>query len=262
MLIALSGLGGLLILFGGYLIVVEFRRFRRDRSPAPPLAPEDAARDRWTAMVTDLIVGLLLLSALITLQANATFGSASDLNGQAQKASARYQAANAEEQSLIEFGDRMTALLQQHTLAASQLSLHADQARAAGDTALANQLDAAARIESAQARVFHNGFLSYAPSAAGDVFTFDRDAALRLAEERNTDLRTLGPKHAQALESVAADDRAKAGKLLLAAAALIAGVFLWTITRLAWRQRRLATAIPALAAMVAGTVLLVVATLS
>jgi hypothetical protein len=264
MLIALCVLAGLLIVFGFYLTVLEVVRFRGDRKPEPPLAPEEAARDRWTALVTDLIVGVLMVSALISLQANATFAGATDLAGQAQKATTRYQVANAEAQSLIEFGDRMTSLIQQHTLAAAQLNTQAGQARAAGETALATQLEGAARIESAEVRVITHGLLVYGPSetTSAGIFSFDRMAAQQLATELNPDLRTLGSMHAQLLETKAAASRDKAGKLLLAAVSLVAGVFFWTITRLGWKQRRLTTAVPALAAMAAGYVLLILATAS
>ena len=270
MLIALCALTGLLLVFAGYLIIVELIRFRGDRKPEAPLSPEDAARDRWTVMVTDLIVGLLLVSALSTLQANATFASASGLTGQAQKDAAEFQVADAQTSSLIEYSDRLTGLIQQHSLAAKELNTEGDAAQSNGDDRLANRLYAEARVESAEVRVLTYGFLGAAPSESQQLtYTFDRSTAAQILEEINANLRTLGPGPQQSgptqrerLETQAADSRAQAGKLLLAAAFIVGAVFFWTITRLAWKQRRLATAIPAWLAVAGGFILLLVAALS
>jgi hypothetical protein len=263
MLVALCVLAGALLAAGFYLIMIETARFRADRQPAPPLAPEAAARDFWTALVTDLIAGLLIVGALITWQANATFGAASDLTSQAQRETARYQAASAQTQSLIEFGDRLTALLQQHTVAADQLRTQADQARTNGDSALANQLDASARVESVEARAFQFGFFVFAPTAgAGGAESFDRRAMEQLGLETSTDLRTLDQRHAQTLAATAAVTRSTAQKLVLAAGSIAASVFFWTITRLGWRHRRLTAAVPAFAAVAVGFAFLLLATFS
>jgi hypothetical protein len=266
-LIALLVLVGVALLAGFVLLAVEGIRYRADREPAPPLEADDAARDRWSAFVLDLVAVLSILGALVTWQATITFGSASDLGTQALRDSARYEASAAKFDSLVEFSARLTQLYQQHSVAAARLFEQATTVRSGGNSPLADLLESEARVEGAQARALSSGFLLVAPQPSPDAAnvvseTFDRVAAAQVARDSEPDLRTLGQAHLQALTTQAVTVRDRAQKLLLAAGLIAVAIFWWTVARLGWRHRRLTSAVPGVAAMLASYFLLVVAAVS
>jgi Arc/MetJ-type ribon-helix-helix transcriptional regulator len=230
------------------LLRLEWRRYRADRSPAPPPDPEEAALDRWNAGVVMLVAGLSIVGAVMAFWASGKFSSASDLSQQAVQEVTQYQTVKAEQDGYVDFGARLSEDYQEHTAAESNLYSEAAAAWAAGETTEAAALEADARVEGAQERALVTGFVCYWPSyrGAGGSVVYDVPA-LRASEvelpcvqpgQDPSALRTLGNAQADALAQTAANNRAEAQQIVLGGAFLIAAVFFLTLSYLGWRHRR------------------------
>jgi hypothetical protein len=259
---------GVLVLAGIYLLRLERRRYRADRSPAPPPAPEEAALDRWNAGVVILVAGLSIVGALQAFWASGRFSTASSLSQQAVQEATQYQTVKAEQDGYVDFGARLNEAYQEHTVAESTLYSEAATAWRDDDANQARSLEAQARVEGAQERALVPGFLCYWPSSrgSGGSVLYDEDA-LRSSEVESpcvqpgqdpSALRTLGTTQEGALEHMAANDRTTAQEIVLADAFVIVAVFFLTLSYLGWRHRRarsLATGVVAMAVALAVTAL-------
>jgi hypothetical protein len=239
---------GALLAWGIYLLLLERRRLRQDRSPAPPPTPEEAALDRWNAGVVMLVAGLSVAGALLAFWASSKFSTASSQSQQAVQEVTQYQTVKAEQDSYVDFGARLAETYQEHTVAESTLYSEAAAAWDSGDTVLARALEAQARVEGAQERALIPGFLCYWPSSRGSDGSVLYDVAgLRAGEvespcvqpgEDPSALRTLGSVQTAVLENNAASDRSTAQEIVLAGAFVIVAVFFLTLSYLGWRHRR------------------------
>jgi hypothetical protein len=259
MLPALCAATGLLVVGGVVLLIVEFRRYRQDRSPAPPLAPEQAGRDHWSMFLLDLVACLSILAAVISWQASSAFGTAAGMDSQSVQQAASYQAAAAKWESIVEFEARITAQYQQYTLQAAQLRTQAAALRGS-DPSTADLLLARARVDEAEASAFANAYL-LAPPTSGPTpgsKVYDRRASQTLALQFDIEYRTLQAVAAQ-LRTQAATTRGRAQTLVLAGALLAVAIFFWTVCRLVRLHRRLPAGYIAVAAMAASFVLLLIA---
>jgi hypothetical protein len=257
MLVVLPVFAGLLLVAGLYLLRIEARRYWGDRTSAPPLAPEDAAKDRWSALTADLIAGLSILAALTAWQAAGTFGLASDKTGLALRQTAQYQTRLARVEATIQFDDRLTQLYQQHVMAQQNLYSQADAARAMNPV-FADRLEAEARVEGAQARVLARDFLGFYPSVGPDGrASFDVASQEQLAKASDADLRTLDQAHIRLLDQQADSIRLSAQNLVLASAMVIAAAFFFTLARLGWKHRRLYAMVPGSAVLATAIFVLV-----
>ena len=259
---------GLLLVGGLFLLRLEWRRYKADRSPAPPPDPEEAALDRWNAGVVILVAGLSVVGALQAFWASGQFSTASNLSQQAVQEVTEYQTVKAEQDSYVDFGARLSEVYQEHTVAESILYSEAAAAWSQGNDSQARALEAQARVEGAQERALIPGFVCYWPSSrgAGGSVVYD-EAGLRAGEVESpcvqpgqdpTALRTLGNAQAGALESTAAQDRTTAQEIVVSGAFVIVAVFFLTLSYLGWRHRRarsLATGVVAMAVALAVTVL-------
>jgi hypothetical protein len=253
-LVVICVLGGVAVAAALFLVVLELRRYLVDRTPLPPLSPDESARDHWNAWTADLIAALSVVAALLAWQASQTFGAASALDNLALQQSALYQAQQAFADSAIQFNARLTQLQQQHLIAEARLYGQVGGA----SNAIGAELRAEAHVEGAQARAFQQAFGAYVPAYAADGSeTFDRTAQTQFARNLIPDLRILDAAHVAAVQAQAGVVRASAEKIVLAGALFIAGVFFMTIARLGWRNRRLQAAIPGTVAAIAGLVVLV-----
>lgn len=263
MLVFICAFAGVAAAAGWVLVAMEWRRFRADRSPAPPLPPEESARDPWNARVADVIAALSIVAALAAWQAAVAYGTASDLANVALQQTAQYQAVRAVEDSRLVFGDRLTQLYQQHTVAESSLYAQAAAARQSGNPAQAAELEAEARVEGAQARVLAHGFIGYVPTdGANGSADFNRRQQLSIEQTGNQDLRTLDANHVALITSHADQVRHDGELLILASALLIAATLFLTVARLGWKHRRLFGAAPGTLFASAAAVVLVIAVVS
>ena len=237
-----------LLLGGGYLLALEWRRFRADRSPAPPPSPEEAALDRWNAGVVMLVAGLSVVGALLALWASSEFSLASDSSQQAVQETTQYQTVKAEQDGYVDFGAKLSETFQEHTVAESSLYTEAAKAWASGERAEALTLEAEARVAGAQERAVYPGFFCYWPSALASNGAVTYDVAAHRASEvelpcvqpdqTQTALQTLDQSHVNALEATAMNDRSTAGEIVLSGAFVIVAVFFLTVSYLGWRHRR------------------------
>ncbi len=252
---------GILVLLGaGHLFGVEFKRFRADPTPAPPLPPEKAALETWHARMALLIASLSILAALNVWLASSVFGSASDLGQQVLQDQTQYQTVLAVQNSRIEFGDRLTLLYQEHLSTEDQLYKIAASDRAAGDTQGARQLEAEARVEAAQERALDTGFLYYSPHVESNgIATFNSAEELAVAREENRELIALDPSHLASIETQVSSQRNEGQNVVLATALFVTAVFFFTVTNLGWRHNRWRTMAPGLVATAAGLALLTAA---
>lgn len=239
---------GALLLFGLYLLNLEWRRYRQDRSPAPPPTPEEAALDRWNAGVVMLVAGLSMVGAFMAYWASSDFSKASDTSQQALQQSTQYQTVEAEQDGYVLFGARLAQLDEEHTVAESSLYSQAAAARAKNHTKTAESLEAQARVEAAQDRALSPGYLCYWPSYYGSQGQID----FNIAQEKSTEvigaclqpdqdvttLRTSDQAAVNALETTAQDQRDKAAQVVLAGAFAIVSVFFLTLAYLGWRHKR------------------------
>lgn len=237
-----------LLVFGIYLFKLEWDRYRRDREPAPPPTPEEAALDRWNAGVVMLVAGLSVVGALMAWWASSDFSHASDISQQALHQSTAYQTVKAEQDGYVQYGSRLAQLYQEHTIAESTLYNQGASAWGAGDTSTAESLEAQARVEGAQERAIDPGFICYYPSGYGLQGQVDFNIAQEEATEAIgaclqpdqdvTALRTDDQAHVDALESAAQTERTKAAQVVLAGAFAIVSVFFLTLAYLGWRHKR------------------------
>ena len=207
-----------------------------------------------------VIAGLAIVSALLAWRASTAFGAASGLGSQALRDAAQYQNAQTVEDGKIDFGAHLAVLDQEHQLAAQQLFDLANQQRAAGNTSVADTLEAQARVEGAQARAVHANYDYYAGSLNDDgTVSYKPEADRALAVATNTDLRTLGAEHVAAMQRQASALRARAQQGTLAAALFVATMLFLTAANLARRHRRLPALAVGLCAACAGVVVLATA---
>lgn len=251
----------ILVLFGaGHLFRLEVLRFRKDPTPAPPLPPEEAAREKWHTHMAILIAALSVLAALNVWLASSAFGGASGLGSQVLQDQTQYQTVLAVQNSRIDFGDRLSQLVQQHLYTEDQLYKVAAADRKAGDTQEAVQLEAEARVEGAQERALNPGFLYYsAETQSNGTATFSVPEETTVAKEENRDLIALDPAHLAIIESQVDSDRNEGQQIVLATALFVAAIFFFTVTNLGWRHRRWRTMAPGLLSTAAALGLLVAA---
>lgn len=244
----------------GYLVLAEWTRMRRDRTPLPPLDPEVAATDRWHNAVTLAIAALSIIGAVMAWDASNQFDSASDLSREAVNESVRYQSVRALSDGRIDFDARLTLLYQEHLRAEASYYEKATAARNTSDTVHAGQLEAEARVEGAVARLFSASFLTSFPTINADnSVTYDRQAQLALARADDSDLRTLDPASVRTISVESSQTRRVAQQLVVAGAMFIAAMFFLTVADLGWLHRRLLGAFPAFLAAFAGLGILFVA---
>jgi hypothetical protein len=246
--IVVVGALGALLIFGIYLLRREWQRYRQDRSPAPPPAPEEAALDRWNAGVVMLVAGLSMVGAVMAYWASSDFSKASDISQQALTESTQYQTVKAEQDGYVLFGARLAQLDEEHTVAESSLYSQAAAARGKDDSQTAESLEAEARVEAAQDRALSPGYVCYWPSNYG----WQGQVDFNIGQEKSTEvigaclqpdqdvttLRTSDQAAVSALERAAQDQRDKAAQVVLAGAFAIVSVFFLTLTYLGWRHRR------------------------
>ncbi len=251
----------ILVLFGaGHLFAVEYKRYRADPTPAPPLPPEKAALETWHSRMALLIASLSILAALNVWLASSAFGSASDLGQQILQDETQYQTVLAVQNSRIEFGARLTLLYQEHLSTENQLYKIATADRNAGNTQEARQLEGEARVEAAQERALGTGYLYYSPhlDSHGNA-VFNSAEELTVATEENRDLIALDPSHLATIESRVSSNRDEGQDVVLATALFVTAVFFFTVTNLGWRHNRWRTMAPGLLATAAGLALLTAA---
>ncbi len=239
----------LLLAVAVFLLVAEWRRYLKDRMPAPPPTPEEASLDRWNAGVVMLVAGISISGALLAWWAASQFSAAANASQQALTEATQYQTVKAEQDGYVDFGARLAESYQEHTVAATQLYSEAASAWSAGQGNVALELETQARLESAQARALYPGFVCYWPfysSAPGGRVDFnvaqekasEAQGACTQADQDPTALRTLGPAAVAQVEATASSDRGTAEEIVLAGALLIVAVFFMTMSYLAWRHRR------------------------
>jgi hypothetical protein len=250
------------IVAGAYLVWMELGRRAREPGPLPPLTEEESSRDVWHNVAAIVICGLSIIGSLVAWRAATTFDEASGLSHQAIDESVRYQGKKALADGKIDFGARLSLLYQEHLRAEATLYKQADAARTSGQTARAKDLEAAARIEGAQARTLAASFLTYVPDTGDDgSVNYDRAAKAELARVDNIDLRTLDPEHVASVQRSATDTRTSAQELVLAGALIIAAMFFFTVADLGARHHRLRFSVPALMASTGGLLVLLIAEL-
>jgi multidrug efflux pump subunit AcrA (membrane-fusion protein) len=249
----------MLFILGAFLLRLEWRRYRFDRSPAPPPTPEEAALDRWNAGVVMLVAGLSIAGALLAWWASSEFSLASTVSQQALAETTQYQTVKAEQDSYIDLGSKLAEQYQQHTVAESSLYQQAASAISAGQTDVARQLEAEARAEGAQARALAPGFVCYWPYSPGTDGSIGYDETAQQGKEvadpcvqpgqDPTALQTLDPAHVSTLESTARADRSTAEEIVMAGALVIVAVFFLTVSYLGWKHRRAHTLAPGVLAI-------------
>jgi type II secretory pathway pseudopilin PulG len=258
--VAMVLLGAVIVVGCLLLVVMEFRRYRRDRVPQPPLDPEVAALDRWHNGITVAIAALSVLGAILAWQASNRFDDAADLSRQAVDESVRYQAIRALSDGRIDFDARLSLIYQEHLRRETSLTTRATELRDAGDPAHAGVLEAEARVEGAIARVIGASFTTYAPTFNDDgTVVFDREEKAALARSDDSDLRTLDPVNVRAVEHQASLTRQTAQQIVVAGALLIAAMFFLTVADLGWLHRRLYATVPGTLAALAAVAVLFVA---
>ncbi len=98
------------VAWGGYLVVLEFARYRKDRRKLPPLTPEEAAADRWHKGAVILIATLSIMGALLAWRASATFGAASDLAQRALQERVQLGQQQSLQDEQIDFSTRLSVV--------------------------------------------------------------------------------------------------------------------------------------------------------
>jgi hypothetical protein len=261
-----------LLLWGFYLLRLEWRRFAADKAPGPPPTPEEAALERWSAGVVMLVAGLSIVGALVAFWASGQFSSASGMSQQAVQEVTEYQTIKAEQDSYLDFGARLDESFQEGTVAESSLYAAAAAAWVDNQPVVAQGLEARARVAAAGQRALGPGFLCYGPSGFGPGGTvIYNEAALRAFEVLDpctppgqdvTALRTLTDAQANTLESSAAGERSTAEKIVLTGALIIVAVFFLTLSYLGRKHRRVGPLGAGVAAVGAALVMAVVAALA
>ena len=256
----------ILLLGGLFLLRLEWRRYRADRSPAPPPSPEEAALDRWNAGVVMLVAGLSVVGAVLAFWASSQFSSASGLSQQAVQEVTQYQTVKAEQDGYVDFG-RLNELYQEHTVAESTLYTEAAAAWAVDEPILARALEARARVKGAQERALIPGFVCYWPSKSGaggsSCTTRPPCEPARWSPRACSPGRTPRPcgpwtPSTPAPSRSAPPTTARVEEVVLAGALVIVAVFFLTLSYLGWRHRRagsLGTGVVAMAVALGVTVI-------
>jgi hypothetical protein len=243
---------------GGAVVAVrEWRRYRVDRSPRPPLSADEREGDPFHTGVAVLIAAVSVAGAVLAFQASTVFGDASELSGRSIQERTQLSKEAGFVDTKIDFGARLATIYQEHLRTVTELERLAAAARAAGDGPRAQRLEADLRVERAATRVIDAGFLGpYRPDVDDGAVTYDRERLRAREAITNPDLRTLDPAATQA----EAERARRKGLALLGVGALFGLVLLLlTVTNLGPVHRRLRALVPAVAltavafALLAGT---------